>query len=221
MADPPDSVEVALGNTLDRWGISPPPWAPCDSGADFTSLGSDVLRCWNHVDLGVGSGQTPHEDIPISGLLRTTWDGMELYGHLVLTGVDAIVPTRFAGEAMSRRIFGSVLRDPARRPTRHANVAVAARAVHAADWDVDAVSAALAGLVRVRKGVEIPPLFPSRPSLTPTPFMPHEKYSFGSAVVLDAWTIDDAAWLAEAVSVSCLRGGVPDDIEIAITLLED
>lgn len=151
-------------------------------------------------------------------MLRTTGDALELYGHLSVSGVDAIVPTRFAGASMRRRILGSVLRDPA-RSSRRFGVVVSARTVHRTKWDVQAVSAVLSEIVEHRADKDVLRPSPQRQSLTPTPFGLHdENYPLRISAVLNAWTIDDAGWLAEAVSIACHQSGVVDDIEIAVTL---
>jgi hypothetical protein len=214
------SVEVALGQTLERWGISNLPWGPCDSGADLESPGDQVSRGWTHVDLRPAGGASAPDDVPVSALLRSTWDALELYGAIALSGVDAIVPMADAGRAMWRRVAGSVVRDPDRASGSPASVLVEAGPRHREDWDRSLVLGELSELAMVDQSAAAGDEPPEALAAAPHPFPSRSTYPLRVRVELPAWTIDDAAWLAEAVSVAWRRAGVTDAIGLAITRLE-
>lgn len=216
----PGSVEVALSHTLDSWGISPVPWGACDSGADLETPGPDVLRGWNHVDLRVSGDDEGVKDVPIAGLLRTTWDALELFGATALTRVDAIVPTECATETTWQRVAGSVVRDSDRRAGQPAQVLVqiggASRASAAIAWSEFAIAETLSALVdlaNIAEGED----FTDRSSAKPQLFGRHAADSFRAGATLPQWTIDDAAWLAEAVSAACRRAGIRRDIQVTVS----
>jgi hypothetical protein len=219
----PVSVEVALSHTLDRWGISPLPWGACDSGADLKSAGVDVLRAWNHVDLRLSADDLPPQDVPLSGLLRSTWDALELFGTIVLGGVDAIVPLACAADPMWRRVAGSVLRDGDRISRRPPRVLVQAGTAWptspAPEWDADAILETLSVLVELHGIMDAIDRAPYPPSPIAHPFASQNADAFRAEVALPEWTIDDAAWLAEALCASCYRAGLTDDIQIAVRLI--
>lgn len=223
----PGLAEVALLHTLDeRWGV-PPPWGACDSGADLEGTGQDVLRGWCHVDLR-RSNDAPHpEDVPLGGLLRTMSDALELFGASLLTGVDAIVPLGCVGEPMWWRVAGSVVRNRAlsREPARVIVQACEAwPESHPLRPDPHAVVRTLSDFVDVRAAMGDIPSAPYPAAFGPTPFafgVEHpwaasDTDPFRAEIVLPVWTIDDAAWLAEAVCVACARAGSVGDVQVAL-----
>jgi hypothetical protein len=221
----PVAVGGDLLHALDRWGI-PAPWGPCDSGADLESVGADVLRAWTHVDLRRSDDERPPNDVPVSGLLRTTWDALEIYGTIDLSGVDAIVPSRCAGEQMWVRVTSvatSILRDRARTsdPPPHVLVSVGcAYSAHPDIYrDVDLVVSTLSDLVEVLDGTSVE-LRPFEAQAQESPFRPLDSNLFRVEVLLPAWTVDDAGWLVEAVCLACSRAGIGEDIQIGVTLLQ-
>jgi len=209
-----------VSHTLDeRWGISPP-WHACDSGADLDSPGYDVLRGWSHVRLVVSNSL--HGDVPLSGLLRTTWDALELFGALALEGVDAIVPAADVGDLVWKRVAGSVLRDEDRVSTPLPRALVqAGRAWPTSPeirWEPRVIMETLSELVDVYE-VMGAQLVSYPPSAIEHPFGSSDDDPFRAEVSLPAWTIDDAAWLAEAACAACNRAGVRQDVQVAVRRL--
>jgi hypothetical protein len=49
-----------------------------------------------------------------------------------------------------------------------------------------------------------------------TPFAGSDSDGLRITGVAYDWTIDDAAWLIEAVCVSCSRLGIEDDIQVSV-----
>jgi hypothetical protein len=214
-----------LLHTLERWGISTVPWGRCDSGADLESPGGDVLRGWAHVDLQHTPYTQPHRDIPVSGLLRATWDSLELFGEITLTGVDASVPLIWAEDRTQIRVLNSDVLDhdrAARRPPRvYVEVDNAARGSAPIHWDARTISDALSEWVTVHVVGDSVPRATYRPLPAEEPFGRSGNESFRAELGLPAWTIDDAAWLTEAVAVSCRQAGVTDDVQIAVRLAQE
>jgi hypothetical protein len=215
----PDGVEFALLHTLDdRWGLSPP-WGACDSGCDLESSGDDVLRGWCHVDLR-GAGAATLEDVPVAALLRSTWDALELFGTTTLTGVDTIVPLACAGDRLAARIEGSVVRDRAR-----ASDALVPVAIHAGPawpsarpepWDERAILERLSRLVEITASMDAVERVAYPAPTLPDPFTPSDPDLVRAEVVLLEWTIDDVAWLVEAMCASCREAGVRADVQVAV-----
>lgn len=208
-----------LPHTLERWGISGRLWKACDSGADLDSTGTDVLRGWNHVALELAI-DSDLQDLPISGLMRTTWDALELFGEITLTGVDAIVPTASVGSAMWQRVATSTVRDPDRRVQPPAlSLVQAGRAwptSPAIKWDSRAILDALAELTEVHAVGPHIAQANYAPSLGPDPFAASDENPFRAKVSLPAWTIDDVAWVTEATSIACHHAAIAQDVQIAV-----
>lgn len=229
----PIGVDVALLHTMDmHWGI-PSPWGACDSGADLESGGDEVLRGWTHVDLRDDEGCVP-KDVPIACLLRTMWDALELFGSTVLTGVDVIAPVEFVGDSLRNRVFGSGIGDYDRassgRPARVLVQATNAWGLSSeGGWDISAILEALGQVVQIQATMSSAPLASYTPSGLPNPFAfgvehpwsPSDTNPFRAEVIPRAWTIDDAAWLAEAVTAACSQAGVTDDIQVAVRLIQN
>ena len=216
------SVGSVLPHTLERWGITPQPWRLCDSGADLDTAGANVLRGWNHVALERTGG--PIRDLPISALMRTTWDGLELFGTLMLTGVDAIVPPDYSVSAMLERLAASTVRDSDRQVLPAPMILVeAGRAWPTSPvilWNPSALLEAMSELVDVdNTGAESLPRAEYLSTDAPSPFASSDENPFRAQVVLRDWTVDDAAWLAEVVAVSCRRVGIRQDVQVAVRLL--
>jgi hypothetical protein len=212
-------VEFALLHTLDdRWGVSPP-WGACDSGCDLKRSGDDVLRGWCHVDLR-GAGAATLEDVPVAALLRSTWDALELFGTTTLTGVDAIVPLACAGERLAVRVAGSDVRDSARASDAPVCVAIHAGPAWPSEnpekWDDAAIVEALSRFVEVEASMDEVERLAYPRSSGPDPFAPSDPDLVRAKVVLLQWTIDDIAWLAEAMCASCRAAGVGGDVQVAV-----
>jgi hypothetical protein len=211
-------------HTLERWGISTVPWGPCDSGADLDSPGEDVLRGWAHVDLQHARHTQLRSDIPVSGLLRATWDALELFGAITLTGVDASVPLIWAEDRTRIRVVNSEVLDrdrAARQPPRvYVEVDNASRGSAPIHWDARTISDALSEWVTVGMVGDSVPRATYRPLPAEEPFGRSGNESLRAEVTLPAWTIDDAAWLIEAAAVSCRQAGVTDDVQIAVRLAQ-
>jgi hypothetical protein len=227
----PVAVEFALLHIIDvHWGI-PLPWGACDSGADLESPGNAVLRGWTQVDLRSEDGGVPN-DVPIAGLLRTMWDALELFGSPSLSGVDVIAPVEYVGDLLWHRVLGSGLGDSARTSERPTRVLVQATSAwppssSQGTWDTTAIGEALGQVIEVGATMGAVPLASYPPSAGPSPFafgIEHPWASsdtdpFRAEIVPRAWTIDDAAWLAEAVAAACSQAGVNDDVQIAVRLM--
>jgi len=225
-----DTAEFALLHTLDyRWGVSPP-WGACDAGVDLQSAGGDVLRGWGHVDLRVSREAPSPNDVPVAGFLRTMWDALELYGKATLTGADAIVPLDCVGEALWKRVAGSVIRGRYRGSDRAAQVLVQvsdAWSSSSVQRDPDAIVATLSDFVEVKAMMGAVPFASYPPSFAPNPFafgVEHpwassETDPFRAEVALPVWTIDDAAWLIEAVCASSAGAGDARDVQVALRLV--
>lgn len=214
----PVNVESALLHTLDeRWGIAPP-WGPCDSGADLATPGNDVLRGWTHVDLRV-SGQDPPSDVPVSALLRTTWDALELYGETRLEGVEVIAPLEGAGDLLWERVLASPLRDADRISRRRPRIVIELGKVSPdsadVDWDAEPILATVGEFVDAREISSADEA--SDPTFAPAgPFASSDSAPLRMEVSPPDWTIDDAGWLAEAIVASCQRTGAAQDIHIVL-----
>jgi hypothetical protein len=214
----PVGVEAAILHTLERWGISPP-WGPCDSGADLSTHGDHILRGWSHVDLGSAEQRT---DVPLTALLRTTCDGLELYGSIKLSGVDADVPTWRAAESLSQRLWLEV-RDASRAPAKPPRVLVQAGTGRGSDpitWDATGILETLSKFVPVHRAMDgVAPA--SYTGSGESPFVPSGDDTFRAEVTLPNWTIDDASWLAEVMASSCYRAGIKRSVMIAVRLLDE
>jgi hypothetical protein len=223
----PRTLPVPVGTELDllhildhRWGISPP-WGACDAGADLESPGDDIVRAWTHVDLRVSNDSPFPEDVAASGLLRSMWDALELYGTATLTGIDVSLPADCAAEPMWSRVARSVVRDFDHALPRTCialvEVGTAWPGAPAIDWDADAILVAFAELVdvdRVMEGVARAS-YPESPK-SESPFAASDTETFRVEAKLPLWTIDHAAWLAEAMAVSCHGSGITQDIQVSI-----
>ena len=225
-----ETAEVSLLHTLDdRWGVSPP-WGACDSGADLQSSGDDVLRGWGHVDLRVTDETPPPSDVPLAGLVRTMWDALELYGRTTLTGADAIVPLDCVGDPLWRRVAGSLIRDRYRGSERTARVLVQVSSAYSGSSvqpDPGAILATLSEFVKVEAAMGAVPFALYPPSFAPNPFAFGVEHPWASSdtdpfraeIALPVWTVDDAAWLAEAVCASCARASDARDVQVALRLV--
>jgi hypothetical protein len=226
----PGGAEFSLLHILDHaWGVAPP-WGACDSGADLQSSGDHVLRGWGHVDLRVTDETPSPNDVPLAGLLRTMWDALELYGRATLTGADAIVPLDCVGDPVWRRVAGSVIRDRYRGSEPPARVLVQASSAwpsSSVQPDPDPILATLSEFVEVKAVMGALPFASYPPSFAPSPFafgVEHpwassETDPFRAEIALPLWTVDDVAWLAEAVCASCARAGDTRDVQVAIRLV--
>jgi hypothetical protein len=209
-----------LVHGLEDWGI-PSPWGPCDSGAYLESEG-DVLRTWAHVDLRMADGDPERDDVPVAGLLQSAWDILDLFGTLSLTGIDAMVPLPCAGDGLRQRVNGSWVMDEvrARRPDRRARVTAARTYYEFAPtpaWDHQAILEALSKLIHVEATMdEVPSIEYSE---SDSPFGTSDPDPVRAEVLLPDWTIADAAWLAEAIAMSCREVGIQSDAEIAVRLV--
>jgi len=227
-----ETVEVDLLHALDhRWGITPP-WGACDSGCDLESPGDDALRGWAHVDLRVADADAPPVDAPVAGLLRTMWDSLELFGTVTLTGVDADVPLACVGDRLWERVAGSVIRwDVDRSSDIPPRVLIQAATAYIKPgslperWDMGAIAEMLSEFVEVQDVMGAVPFASYPPSFAANPFgfgietvHSSETDPFRAEVMLRAWTIDDAAWLVEAICASCRSAGVADDIQVAVRM---
>lgn len=228
----PESIEVDVLHTLDdRWGITPP-WGACDSRCDLVSAGGDVLRAWAHVDLRIADVDTPPVDAPVAGLLRTMWDSLELFGTVTLSGVDADVPLACVGDRLWERVAGSVIRWDADRASEVSpRVLVQAATAYVAPgnlperWDMSAIAENLSEFVDVQDVMGAVPFASYPPSFAPSPFgfgvetiHSSDTDPFRAEVMLRAWTIDDAAWLVEAICASCRTAGIATDIQVAVRM---
>jgi hypothetical protein len=225
-----ETAEVSLLHTLDeRWGISPP-WGACDSGVDFQSSGDDVLRGWGHVDLRGTHKAPPPSDAPLAGLLRTMWDALELYGRTTLTGADAIVPLDCVGDPLQSRVAGSLVRHryQGSEATKRVLIQVSTESSDSsAEADPSAILAILSEFVEVEAAMDGVPFASYPPSFSPNPFAygvehpwaPSDTDPLRAEIAFPVWTVDDAAWLAEAVCASCARAGETRDVQIALRLL--
>ena len=216
-----EALEVAISDAFNRWGFPVGAWGPCDSGADPESPEPDAMRGWAHFEL-VSPVQTEDLDLPVQGFARTTWDALELFGQIDLAGLDAIVPTACAGDRMWARVAGSVLRGAGRasNPRAHARIQAgrAWREAPAAAGDSRAILDVLSELVEISAAMDEVALaaYPAGPRVNP--FVPREDDPVRAEVLLPAWTLDDAAWLAEAMCVSCRRAGVAQDLLLSVRI---
>lgn len=217
----PSSVETALSRAVDRCGGAAA-WGACDSSADLETVGDDILRAWNHIAYRRPEDYSPTHELPLSPLFRATWDALELYGTLSLTGVDAIVPITHAGDPLWMRTVEnrSILLDVDRVSLHAPRVLIQAARAWASspriDWTKKAVAQALAELVDgdvVTRDVS-PASYP--PPAQTDPFRATDENPFRAAVTLPRWTIDDAAWITEALASSCYRAGVRQTVLIAV-----
>lgn len=226
-----ETAEFSLLHTLDsRWGVELP-WGACDSGADLESPGDDLLRGWGHVDLR-SERETPPNDVPLAGLLRTMWDALELYGKATLTGADAIVPLEYVGDRLRTRVAGSVIDDRKLIAEGPARVLVQASEAwpdpSSAQLDPDAILAALSEFVEVEAAMGEVPFASYPPSFAPNPFVfgvehpwaASDTDPFRAEITHPVWTVDAAAWLAEAVCASCSRAGDARDVQVALRLVK-
>jgi hypothetical protein len=220
----PDLAESALLHTLqDRWGL-PAPWGACDSGADLDTPGDGVLRGWCHVDLRLDD-ESPHpNDVPLAGLLRTMWDALELFGSSTLTGVDAILPLDCVGERMWQRVASSATFHGFASEHQVRVVVQLAESYPDApplQFDLEEMVAELSESVEVGAAMGDVPLasypdFVAEHPFGPAPWAAANPNPFRVELAIQAWSIDDAAWLAELVAVACARTGCVDDVEIAL-----
>jgi len=215
----PDGIEAAVRHTLDeRWGI-PAPWGACDSGVDLESQGTHVLRAWAQVELGVRDS-TSTDDVPAAGLLRTIWDTLEIFGRPSISGVRAIVPLVCAGEQLLRRVVSSIL---PRRGTGTPRQRVLIQLDRAWPtnppilWQSSSILESMTSLTNAEVVTSEDTRTPNAVSAFPTPFASVDARTFGIEAGLPAWTVDDAGWLVEAVSLACHRAGIAADMQIALT----
>jgi hypothetical protein len=217
----PGGVDFDLLHILDHaWGIAPP-WGACDAGADLESPGDELIRGWCHVDLRVSNDSSQPEDIAVSGLLRSMWDALDLYGTTTLTGIDVNLPVDCAAFPMWQRVAGAGVRDLDRLHPREAlalvEVGTAWPGAPAIDWDADAILETLAELVDVGRGTKGPPTasYPDSPK-SEAPFGTPDTETFRVEAKFPRWSIDHAAWLAEAMAISCNRAGLTDQVQIVV-----
>jgi hypothetical protein len=229
--------ELGLLRTFEEWGVQLA-WGPCDSGVDLLGAGEDRLRAWGHVDLRRSMGDEP-EDVPVTGLLRSMWDQLDLWGSFArLSGVVAIVPTVLCGRLLARRVGlrWSTLFD-ADRTAGASPVRVELEIVEAwgdptrwIDWRSSGVIDHLRERVDVSSFMDravarpYPPSAIVHPFVAPLeveqPFMPRQTEPFFAEVTLPVWSIDDAAWLVEAAADACHRAEIDDDVEIRVRSVE-
>jgi hypothetical protein len=158
------------------------------------------------------------------------WDALELYGKATLTGADAIVPLACVGDPLSARVAGSVIRNRSRAAKRAARVLVQVSGAwpdSSAQLDSGAILATLSELVEVEAAMGALPFASYPVSFAPNPFafgVEHpwaasDTDPFRAEISLPVWTVDDAAWLAEAVCASCARAGNANDVQVALRLV--
>ena len=190
-----------------------------------------ALRAWAHVALRTGDNRP--QDAPLAGLLRTMWDGLELFGTTTLSGVDAVVPLACVGERLWRRVGSSSIRNAERRATDAPRNSVQATEMwrepgdYGPSWDVERILGALSSLIDVRASMASVPRAAFPPSGSQDVFAlgveqlwSCETDPFRAEVMLNAWTIDDVAWAAEVVSHACAAAGIVEDVQISVQRLD-
>lgn len=212
-------IDGTILHTLDdRWGITPP-WGACDSGTDTESPGHYSLRGWTHVDLGVErSGMAI--DVPLAALIRSTWDGLEIYGDVTPFGIDAIVPLNRVGDRMIRRVGFSPMRD--RRSSEGPTAIIQVGRAWSTDPAVNVLATDFITEARqfgesIENSRPYELVFPSSPA--PDPFRVHE-ISLSAVMTVPRWTIDALGWLAELTCVCLNRAGVLQDVLLRIGALD-
>ncbi len=107
---PESGGEYAVLHTLERWGVQAP-WGPCESRVNFSDAREEIMRAWAHVHLNdahtVSTGGPP-----VTALLRTMWDALELYTRVHLSGVDVIAPLASLNQLTLERVLASVRTQP-------------------------------------------------------------------------------------------------------------
>jgi len=220
----PQTGEGAVSHILDEWGL-PAPWAPCDSGVDFTSPGENLLRGWAQVDLRYPSVDEIPEDVPTWGLLRTISSALELFGDLRLTALSAIVPLDALTSRTWGRVSGStIIRDPDRTTAEPPKVLLQAgdawTPAPKARWKPRQLRRFLAELLGGKRAVRTSEERLPLSSPIPHPFSPAPPPAFRAELLLPQWTVDDAAWLVEALAVACRESGITTDVEIIVARID-
>jgi hypothetical protein len=217
-------LAAVMPHTMQRWGVEPAPWHPADGGGDLQSSGETLMRGWAHVVV-------PGVDLPLSGILRSVWDALELYGHTVLTGVVVITTVDGIGSDLATRVAGlgrTVLlaqeREVAPKPRVLATVGFA--------WNEG--DAALQGLAddlgkAVAKVTDLTVSavshgsvqgFASVPDDPESPFVVPNSGAVHFTMELPVWTIDDAAWLAEGFASACSDLAIEEKLQLSISLIQ-
>jgi hypothetical protein len=219
----PETVADAVSHAPERWGM-PTPWGPCDSGVDVTTKGSSILRAWNHVDLRRSDDDRVPDDVPASGLFRTTWDSLEIFGSIALASVDMIAPARCAGPGLCRRVASSVLRPSERHSSAATPTIVEVTSARAEEkrvgWDYGSVIAAMRNLYTLDVSLYEPRRISRSASIPGDLFDLHDPDPFGLEVSLPEWSVDDAAWLVEAVLGACSHAGITEDVLVTARAVE-
>lgn len=213
-----ETAEFGIAGTLERWGI-PPPWRRCESYIDLTGPGEDVVRAWMHVHIDELDTRRP-TDVPVSGLIRAIWDGLDLYGRPTLTGVDVIAPTTHFGETSRLRILGSAVRDPRRRTSTGAKGVVRATAAWEdatpIRWDTPGIQREFELVVPLIAEAGWVSDIESEQASAIHPFKSLEDPALNIGVELPRWGIDDLAWIVELTYVILSRAGVAEDVQVSV-----
>lgn len=212
-----EAAEFAILHTFDRWG-TPRPWGPCESAVDLDDPDLEALRAWSHVHLyrAISRG-----DVPINAACRAIWDGLELFGSLVLTGIDVLTPVDDVAERMAERVLTSGVRDRVRDSDFKTGLLVIvadAWEESSAEWDATRVVRELSPLVGSEQVLSNRPasvLFTSRIG---NPFHMVDDPPVVLHTEIPRWSVDDAAWLAEAMCVALNRSGINCDVQISIRM---
>jgi hypothetical protein len=153
------------------------------------------------------------------------WDALELFGTCTLTGIDAMLPLACVGDAMALRVDASMLRRDRVAVERSARVVAQVteprKEAPRLQLDRDAMAVELSEVVAVEMVMgDVPhasyPDASGRHPFGPAPWAETLDDPLRVEIALPVWSIDDAAWLAEAVAVSCARAGCTTDIELAL-----
>jgi hypothetical protein len=148
---------------------------------------------------------------------------LELFGSCTLTGVDALVPLTCVGDPMWQRVAGSSIyhRSASELPVRVTVQIAESPGTSPLQVDLKAMVASLSEFALVAAVMGDVPLASYPDSVVEHPFGPSpwaapNRDPFRVELAISAWSIDDAAWLAEVVSLLCARTGCVDDVEIAL-----
>lgn len=123
---------------------------------------------------------------------------------------------------MYERVSTSILRDPDRRVDEppHA-VLQAGRAWPTSpliEWKLAPILRTLEPLVRVSNVMEGVAPIEYGAEGGPNPFAASDEKPLRVEVELSAWTIDDAAWLTEVMSIACKRARIQHEVQIGVRL---
>jgi hypothetical protein len=84
--------------------------------------------------------------------------------------------------------------------------------------DSNMILSTLSGLAEVQRIVDVIDNVKYPPSAIDQPFGSPNSILFVGELVLPNWSIDDAAWVVEAICISCTQAGVTEDVEVAVRL---